>query len=299
MDSNSGDASAILAAAKRFAEPNLLPLNPDHDVLLVPEGRRVESVKKYLDEYRTRPERRTGIATTTTLRSFVHLVNRFKDKESAIFADNNAKAPKLLAVLNYNPAETEEQEGEARFGDHRVVYDFPVSVEWSAWTGKNGAEMSQADFAQFLEDRVMDVGNPAEALSTAKDFAAQLGITLASPQRLMELSRGLSIRVNSKFTQAVKLSSGEAQVGFEEAHEDEAGGPVKIPGGFAIRIPVFRDGEAFEIPVRLKYRPVGSTVLWSFTLQRVEKVWDLVIGEACASVEKDTALPLYFGTPEK
>jgi uncharacterized protein YfdQ (DUF2303 family) len=303
MDPVNGNAAAILAAAKKFGETELFNLGPhdDVDVLIVPDGRKVQSIKPLLDEYLSAPERRKGTATATTIRSFVDLTNRFKDTESAIFADNSPKTPRLIAVLDYNPAEASDPDhpGKARFGQHRVDYAFPVSSEWAAWTGKNGTDMGQGDFAQFLEDRIADVGNPGEAMTAARTFAAQVGITLASPQRLMELSRGLSIRVNAKVTQAVKLSSGEAQIGFEETHEEEGGGPVKIPGGFAIRIPVFRGGEAFEIPVRLKYRAQGGAIIWSYSLQRTDNIWDLVIAEACQFVEKETGLPLFYGSPEK
>jgi uncharacterized protein YfdQ (DUF2303 family) len=297
------NAQAIIEAVRRCSETEIKEIQDDPPVavLAVPDGRKVFSLKPYLDEYLEAPERRKGTATVATIKSFVDLVNRFKDSESAIFADNAPKTPRLVAVLDYNPAEASypDHPGKARFGQHRVEYAFPVSSEWAAWTGQHGKEMGQADFAQFLEDRIADVGNPGEAMNTAKEFAAQIGITLASPQRLMELSRGLSIRVNAKVTQAVKLSSGEAQIGFEETHEEEGGGPVKIPGGFAIRIPVFRGGVGFEIPVRLKYRTQGTSILWSYTLQRVDIIWDLVIAEACQLVEKETELPLFYGTPEK
>jgi uncharacterized protein YfdQ (DUF2303 family) len=295
------NAQAIINAVRENSAVEVISNETDGGrklaIASVPQGRSLVDLKPYMDKLLLAPERRTGTATATTLKSFVALVNRFKDKESAVFADNS-KAPKLVAVLDYNPAEGEVP-GRARFGQHRVEYAFPMSVEWQAWVGRADTQMNQADFAQFLEDRIADIGNPADATNTAKEFASQVGIALASPQRLMELSRGLSIRVSAKFTQAVKLSSGEAQIGFEETHEEEGGGPVKIPGGFAIRIPVFRDGDAFEIPARLKYKAQGQSVLWSYTLQRTEKVLDLVIAEACATVEEETEIPLFFGTPER
>jgi len=264
-------------------------------VLSVPAGRTVLSIKKLLDEYRERPERRAGNAIHTTLDSFIEHADRFKDEHSVIFADvENIEQAKLISVLDYHE---KTAAGRPRFGEHRGIYHFPLSDEWKAWTRKSG-QLSQQDFAEFLEDRIVDVRDPSGVGESIRAFAEQLGVNLASPQRLLELSRGLTIRVGAKVVNHVNLSTGEAQIGFEEKHEGEAGGSIKVPGGFAIAIPVFRGGAHYQIPVRLRYRIVESRVCWWLSLQRLDRYRDDAVAEACTKAKDATGLPLFFGKPE-
>lgn len=265
------------------------------DILVLPAGKTAQGIKKFLDEYRDRPERREGTATLTTLDSFIEHVNRHKDDNSAVFVDvANTKDPKLVAVIDYNEAGPKAQ---ARFRRHQAIYQFPVSDEWKAWTGCKD-QMAQAAFAEFLEERIVDIMDPSAVGKAAKEFADTVGIKLAGPSRIMELSRGLSVRVNSKASNAINLSSGEGQVSFEETHQGQDGGPINIPGGFVIGIPVFRNGAPYSIPVRLRYRVQGGAVVWWFSLQRVDRVWDDAVGEAASAAKDKTGLPVFFGRPE-
>ena len=150
----------------------------------------------------------------------------------------------------------------------------------------------------MLEAHLLDVLDPATAGESIRAMAAQLGLPIASPQRLLELSRGLSIRVGSKVKQTVNLSTGEAQIGFEETHDGTDGAPLKIPGAFVVGIPVFRNGALYQMLVRLRYRVSGGSVVWFFAPQHADRIWDDAITGACAGAQEKTELPLFYGTPE-
>jgi uncharacterized protein YfdQ (DUF2303 family) len=266
-------------------------------VLVVPQGREVQSLKEIQDEYRLHPERRRGNIVTTSLDSFSAAVNRYKDKDtSVLFAlMNGIGNASLLAVLDYHPPGPKNTD--ARHGEHRVSYAFPVSDEWKAWTAKAGRFISQEEFADFLEERIPDVCDPAEAGPNAKKLAAQLGIDLATPGVLLQLSRSLHIRVGQRVVSHHNLSTGEAQIAFEEKHESAEGGPLKIPGGFVIGIPPFKQDVPYHLPVRLRYRVVEGKVTWMFAVQRIDAAWEDAVKRACNKVQTDTALPLMFGSP--
>lgn len=293
------EAKAVAEIVRRHLEPRTLPIkagdNAAADVLIVPNGLEVKSIKKLLDEYRTAPERRKGTAKLADLESFIAHVKRFADGDSVLFADPKPEAPYLLAVLDYHRIGCA---GAPRFGEHRARYEFPLSDEWTKWTEKNDSGMSQTDFAQFVEDRIGDVADPAVAGDTAKKLIAPIGCDLASPSRLMDLSRGLSVRVGAKVVNAVSLATGEAQIRFETSHSDESGAPLKIPGAFLIAIPVFRNGALYQLAARLRYRVQSGSVTWQYSLYRVERVFDHALREACDTAETETGLPLYLGTPE-
>ncbi len=142
-----------------------------------------------------------------------------------------------------------------------------------------------------------DVVDAGLAGDIAKKFASDLGLKLAGPQRLMELSRGLTVHVNSRMVDSVNLSSGEVQFSYSDEHKGEAGQPLNVPGGFVLALPVFRGGDPFQVPVRLRYRTKDG-ISWAFLLQRTDAVWDVSIKEACDKAHSETELPLFYGSPE-
>lgn len=295
------ETEATITAAKELLASQhyslKAPENPEEeiDIIELPEGRTLHSVKALVDEYRTRPERRVGTATHFELGSFIAHVNRFKDEHSAVFARPDPSDARVLAVLDYHQ---KGAAGEPRFGRHRSLYQFPLSDEWQAWTSKAGQSFEQAAFAAFLEDRIADVCDPSNAKEDTLAFAEQLQIQLASPSKLMELSRGLSVHVDQRVTTATNLASGEAVLAYEESHTDKTGAPLKVPGGFLLAIPVFKSGALYVVPCRLRYRVRNGSVTWSYTLHRTDRVFDHAIGEALDRVAKETELPVFRGTPE-
>ena len=292
-----GDAEAILEEAHTFGAVEISDVAPGVPVASVPRGRDVLSMKRFVDEYAGKPDRRSGTAEVCSVPSFCELVNRFKDTDSAVFVDvRNEKAPKLIGVLDYNKASPNNDD--ARFGQHRVTYAFPLSDPWKAWTTPR-EPMNQAAFAEFLEDRILDVMDPAAAGMSAMELARSLGISLASPSQLLDLSRGLKVRVERKAGAAVTLASGETSISFEETHKGEDGGALKVPGAFVVAVPVFRGGsEVFQLAIRLRYRLQGSAVTWSFAPVGADRVFDAAIGGAVAFIRETTALPVFYGAPE-
>jgi uncharacterized protein YfdQ (DUF2303 family) len=295
-------------------------------VIVLPSGLKVHSLKKYFDEYRTAPERREGTAQLVELASLIDHVNRFKDEDSALFAAPSPTAPTLTAVLDYHrqngldvggapsiiapsggvlgqamttrlPSKTVA--GAPRFGKHRARYAFPLSDEWTAWLAQNGKVMPQAEFAAFLEDRIIDVASPEAAFDTARRFADAMGISsFATPAKLRELARGLTIHIDDRTTNRIDVATGETTMHFEETHNDAVGAPLQVPRAFIIQIPVFRAGVAYQFPVRLKYRAGGGKVQWFYEVHDARKALDDAFREACEQASASTELPLFYGSPE-
>lgn len=288
-----GDAAAIIEAAKAFGQGELVTVD-DAQFMSVPGGRKLQSIKPFIDEFAAAPDRKKGTAVLANLESFCAHVNRFKDADSVVFADVDTPKPELVAVLDYHKA----GEGGPRFGHHRSAYRFPVAPEWEAWNGVSGTSLSLGPFAEFLEERILDVLDPLAAGVATVDMAKALGITLATPQKILTLSRGLSVHVNSRVTNARNLSSGEGTMAFETSHEDETGAPLAIPGGFAIAIPVFKNQPLYKLSVRLRYRVSAGAVTWTMMLQRPDLAVQDAVAEALAKVAKETGLAVLSGRPE-
>lgn len=292
------EAEAVADIVKEHIKPQPVGLDSydegggQHHAIALPKGLVLHSLKPLEDERRTAPERRKGHAKLTDLASFIAHANRFKDKDSAIFADPTPGAPKLVSVLDYHPPTS------ARFGEHRGVYAFPLSEEWQAWTSRNRTPMSQGDFAEWVEGRIVDLADPAGAGPTAKALADAIQCTFASPSRLLELSRGLQVHVGEKVHQAVNLATGEAAVQFVATHQDAQGAPLRVPGGFLVAMPVFRSGALYQVAARLRYRVKEGNITWFYELYRTDRVFDDAFREACETATRETGLPLFQGTPE-
>lgn len=292
---------AIIAFAKEQLNTERIYVEVDGikaPLLVLPDGhngRTVVDPKKYVDQYRKTPERREGVAILRDIESFIAHANRFKDAHSVLFADPNPKQPLLQAVLDYHESTAA---GAPRFGKHRSRYAFPLSDQWQAWTAQNEKGMGQAEFAMFIEDRIADVAEPGRAGEGLREFAALIGAEYATPSRLLDLSRGLTINVDHKLKSQVNLSSGEAQMVFEEKHAGEGGSPIRVPGAFIIGVPIFQLGTAHLIGCRLRYRAREGAVTWSYSMYRVPENFDVAIREECAKAQAGTDLPLLYGTPE-
>jgi uncharacterized protein YfdQ (DUF2303 family) len=264
------------------------------DFAAVPEGIKLESLKRFTDEYLRHPERKRGTAQLKELGSFIDHVNRHKDGSSVIFADPHPERPKLLAVYDYNHPGT----GEPRWGEHRAKYGFPLSDEWKAWRAADNQEMPQKKFAAFLEDRIVDLLDPSTATKAAKELAQQIGCAFGTPGKVLEVSRGLSVVVEAKLADHHTLSSGETQVTYHESHSDTTGKPISVPGAILLGIPVFKGGDRFEIGARLRYRAPASGLVWWFTLYRTDRIFDFAFKEALKKVAEATSLPVLIGKPE-
>jgi Uncharacterized conserved protein (DUF2303) len=145
---------------------------------------------------------------------------------------------------------------------------------------------------------VTDVVSPTDPGEPAKKMAEELGITLAGPAKLLELSRGLAINVDQKVVNAQNLSTGEGKLLFEEVHKDAGGAPISVPGAFAIAVSVFRGGDTlYRIPVRLKYRLQQGRLVWNLTPYRMDQVFENAIEGAAQYLRTKTAVTVLRGAP--
>lgn len=264
--------------------------------IVMPRGRRLVSLKKYLDEYRKYPERKRGTALLTTLDAFLAHFQRYADEDSAIFCDMNNGKPRLISLLDYDK---QGPDGHARWGTHRGLYEFPLSDEFNAWKASHGREMTSEMFASFLEERIIDVAQAdnVDPDSLPGKIAAHLDITWASPQRLMELSRGLSLRIGLEFAEVVDNKHGMKNVVFKENMTQPNGEPLLVPSGFLIRVPIFKGDERWLIPAQLRFRP-KSEKKWKYEIYRLDMHLQEAVERTCEHVVKVTQKTLFMGLPE-
>lgn len=258
--------------------------------------------------YQDKPDRRNGIAYHSRLPSFIDHVNRFKTEASAVFARDDMTRPRILAVLDYHEAVNtspdggfDDVAGDPAFCDHQSSYDFPLSPEWKSWMKTNAHSMGQADFAAFLEDNIGDIDHAAvEDLSeAAQAFVTKVAGEMATPTKLIELSRGLTVYENSAVREVRNLSTGEAELTFNSEHTDADGKPLRMPNYFVICIPVLAQSAVYyRLVARLRYRKKADGLVFWYELWRPDLIFTDAFNEACETVKNQTGLPLFFGSPE-
>lgn len=293
-------AETVHDITARLCTPQPLMLDNGVQVVAVPEGITLESIKPYGDEYRTQPERRKGTARLTEIESFIAHVNRFKDADSVLYSCDARENPSITAILDYHCA-GEISNAEPRFGEHRSHYALPLSDEWRAWKQHDGHVFDQAEFAAFLEDRIVDVvhvRSDDELSERTRSFKALVNGSFASPTKLIELSNGLSVTCDEKVTHHINLQTGEGQVSYSSDHRDESGQAISVPKMFMIAIPVFLHGALYQIAARLRYRVRSGTIKWFYELHHTDLVFDDAFSDACTYAKEQTGLPLFMGSPE-
>lgn len=294
---NESDAAAIIRTMRRLDGAEVFERDGIAYAVL-PEGKRVESLKRIFDEYAPAPDRICGVATLTDERSFVRHVNEFRNHTTRIFANPSFDTPALTAVYDYHAIDAARAQLPA-WQAHRAVWALKMSKEWRAWSKATSEKMAQGEFAEFLDRHVPDVYWGAEQSDYTKLLIQTLELKLATPSSLIALSRNLAINVETRVKQVQTLSSGEMSLVYDEQHSDGEGQPIKVPNAFLIAIPVIHGGPAYQILVRMRYRVTGPKITWSLELHRADVVFDAAMQEICTRVETETGCPVFLGSPEK
>lgn len=261
-------------------------------VALVPNGmslRTLEDVLKISDARADKPRRLRGTATHQELGSFIAHVNAFKDGASAVFAD--ATRVQLTAVLNYHiaavgpKASDLDADERARWADHRSVYTCPLSEQWKRWTAANDKPMGQEEFAQFIEDNMVDLANPG--VDDAEVFP--------KPAAVLEMARKLAINLTGEFKREINPTTGEYTFINRTEHGPNS---TKIHKAFLLGIPVFEAGELYRVEARLRFTLAEGRPRFAYSLYQADAIKRDAFGEVRAQVAKETGLPVFAGSPE-
>lgn len=173
-DLTASDTAPVVEVVERLSGAHKIDLPVNYNGLdayfdgaqavILPDGKRVQSLKSLLEEYRKEPERIQASATLLDLDSVVDYTNRYAQPATAIFADTLSASPSLLVMIDYHNR-ANDADAPSRC-THKASYSFPVTDQWKAWVKATQLSLdprtmfTQEDFAHFLEDRARDIENP-------------------------------------------------------------------------------------------------------------------------------------------
>ena len=264
------EAAAIIAAGTAMAGP-FQAKDGGVPIVVVPEGYKIEDIEPYLDA----PARARGTFTAETPEAFIAYFSRFADDDakggtSMVFARSGDFH--VEGIIDWHsPGDT------PGFGDHRVVYEAPRSDEWKIWTKPNGVAMKQTDFSRFIEDNVKDIVEPDGA-------------------DVLEIARQLEVKKKVEFASAERLSDGQREFTYkEDVQGSTRRGTLAIPEEFKLGIPVFVDGEPYEVTARLRYRIAeGQLVLW-YDLLRPHEIKRDAFAQVVKGIDEGVKVDVLMG----
>ncbi len=290
MDNNQNTVQEIKGIVEKYYKPEVIPLAETKGLIVVPEGLRVYTAEEYVDRAREKPKALRGSTSLHTCGSFIEFVNRYKNDTSAIFYSKDEQS--VTCIFD---CATKEQ---TSFEKHRASYSFPFSKELKAWAKNNNSNMGQLEFATFIESQVLDLSEPPtpeDEGKSLKEIRLRCGGQYANVSKMVDLSRGISVRSDERATIKQNLDTGEATISFQSEHTDLGGKPIKVPNMFIIVIPVLEGGKAYQLPCRLRYRLKDGVVIWKYEVINLDSAIDLAIDEELQRMEKETQLPIFYG----
>jgi uncharacterized protein YfdQ (DUF2303 family) len=262
-----GDMQAAIAAGAALGDPRSPCVDEKAGVFtVVPKDYHVVDLEKFLP----RPLRITESVHLYDTDSFIAYVNDFKLPVSRIFF--NTTEEEFVAVLDYHEVET------AAWCGHTAIFKPRRSVEFETWMATNRKQMTQVDFARFLEENLPDIVEPnsAELLQVALTFEAKKSVEFAS---------------------GVRLNNGQIQFQYDEVVRGTAQkGTIEIPEKFVLGIAIHVNGPAYRIDVRLRWRLQEGKVIFWYEVVRPHRFIEHALKEIRERVATETAVALLVGS---
>lgn len=237
---------------------NAKKIEQHDEFAVVPAGYNLQDLQPFKDA----PRRIKQSIELRSAQSFCDYVTRFAEDGASVFCD--LKGQSFTAVLDYHA----DQDTPAWAG-HKASYTCPIDSRWKTWTSRNGKQMNQVEFAQFIEDNLPDIVKPEGA-------------------DMLTISRTLQAKKKVEFKSDQNLSNGDIQFTYNETTNGSAG-QLEIPQEFTLGIPVYEGGAKYEVIARLRYRiSEGKLAMW-YDLVRPERMEEDAFKETAEAIEQQCA----------
>lgn len=241
------DASAIVDTALAAAAPH--DLGDGRWSVVVPEGGSVKIIDPAADALLEQPRRKAGTTQVRDVDGLAYLWDKQALPESELFADPDRAT--ITAVLNADAGAGDA----AGFRDHRIVLQLQRTPAWNAWASLDGRLLVQQEFAEHLEDRLVDVVRPTGA-------------------EMLELAQSFEASTSVEFKSAVAVSSGQRSLTYEETTSARAGqkGSIEIPTSFDLALRPYDGSDQYKVTARFRYRIRDGRLSIGYKLERPEDV---------------------------
>lgn len=265
------EAQTIASMGASLAEMNRVPevrgcrIGPDF--LAIP-GVHGDWKIRGLEQYEDTPRGLRGSVRLDNAASFLDFVRRYTGERSvAVYADRGNL--RWVAVFDHL---TEDAAGWCAF---RATLPFLLDSRFTPWQGNAGKWISQAEFADFLEDNARCIVHPtaAELIDIVSDLKAVKTVDFQSTRTLRNDS--------------MVMAWGEQ---LKESRE--------VPLSFMLQLPVFDSSDkAYEVKCRLRYRITDQKQLqWSFRIDQMDEMMRTAWKAECEELASlPEGVPFFMG----
>jgi len=177
-----------------------------------------------------------------------------------------------------------EDPSSAAWRDHRALFAPEFSEEWRRWVNHNKQPFSQADFAAFIEENLKDVASPD-------------GNNLPSGSAMLAMALQFEATQDMRFKSAIRLQNGGVNMSFVQDDDDQTLQKMQMFERFALGIPVFWNGDAYQVDARLRYRVRDGRLTFHYELIRQDKVLEAAASTVIQQIREQTGSPFFFGEP--
>lgn len=272
------EAENIAATVAREARKPF-EISGDKEYIALPEGWRLEDCEKMLPT----PRRKKALVALSDEAGFVDYLKRHGSLASCtIWCDASYQQGKVgyTAILNDHDAASDGQQ----WRDHLATFVPEQSVEWKRWNAKNKVAMTQIEFATFIEDNLADIATVAN---------------MPTGTAMLQMTTNLEITQDSRIKSAVRLQSGGVRVEYIDDADDATAKYMEVFDTFALGLPVFWNGDAYQLQARLRYRLKEGKLAFWYELQRPDKALEDAAKTLTAGIHAATGFPMYHGNPFK
>jgi uncharacterized protein YfdQ (DUF2303 family) len=246
------------------------------------------------------PKHVTQAVRVQTVSSIIEYIDRFKNFDSALFADIDTST--ILSVIDYHkmPGANIDSshpshvpgafDPQATHGKHTVSLAIPKSLEWQTWTGIDGQLKSHVDFSNFLEENAMDI----LALGVLKDSAGNQ--VEDAPSTILELCRELQVR--SSYGAASEIRNGDyANIEMQKGDDITTKRNVALPVSIDISIPVYFGEASVQITAFIRRKVDQGSLKLGIKLLRPELIRQHEFRRIVDTVANEVELTTLYGKP--
>ncbi|MFF7946974.1 DUF2303 family protein [Streptomyces griseorubiginosus] len=263
------NAQVIVDTALRSTAPHDLEAGKYY-AFVTPGG--LQKVDLTGPEYTGKLARKTGTTTVRDAESFLAYWTKHRDDNSEVYADNERLT--VTAVLDANAAD------EPRFGGHRLHLALRETTAWKQWLRNDGELLDQETFAEFLEDHVPEVLEPAGA-------------------EMLEIAQSFQAAQKVDFQSAARIGSGQRQFQYVETIQSKAGqkGQLTVPETFVIGLIPFEGSDGYRLTARLRYRIGQQGLRLGYKLDRPDEIRAKAFADVVKAIGEQIDTAVMNGTP--
>lgn len=243
---------------------------------VVPSGYKVEQadISGHIDARAEHPRARIGHVTVNTVESLCDYVNRHKAESTTIWAQDNGM---VIAVVDDHEGNESLTDITPGWGRHRATLKLVETPAWKRWHAANRALLSQAEFAELVEESIPDIIEPDAA-------------------DLLELAQNLQVTRAASFSSDMRLATGTVKFHYTEDDAASAG-DMEIPQQIVLRLAPYIGLDPVEVVARFRYRLNNGQLKLGFVIDRLEELLIKVREELCDAIEVATGIKPFQGTP--